>query len=595
MSPGSRARRFAQALARLKGGVTVEQAQAEMDTIARRLAQAYPITNAGWGIRVIRLRDDMNQKFSKGLIVFSAPVFFVLLIACANTASLLLARAARRNREMAVRAAMGAGRFRLVRQLLTESVPLALLGGSFGLLVNFWGMVLVRKLFADILPLAALRMDARLLAFALLLSMLTPFFFGLAPAICGSKLDVNETLKGAENVGRASRGSHRLREWLVVTEMMLAVALLGVCGLFIDIWVTEARVKPGFDPRNMLTATLSAPESAYSRPEDLRRFYRRLLERIDAIPGVERAGYGNDLPLFITTGRPLLVDRGPAHPTQASAAEVRVSPGFIEAVRIPLLRGRTLTEQDSSGTLAVVSDDLARRAWPGQDPVGKRIKFLSEASDNPWLVVVGVVGNVATSKRFGSVVPLVYRLLARTPDRELTLVVRTVSPPGSVMAGVRQAVWEVDKEQPLTDLRTMEQIMREQRSEYVRTTAIFGAFAGFGLALAALGIYSVMSCFVAERIPEIGVRMALGARPSDVLRMLIRQGLTLALSGGVVGLIGAWILGRIAFHEVPELRSSFDFVTINIALLLSAVALLACYIPARRAAKVDPMVALRYE
>jgi putative ABC transport system permease protein len=227
--------------------------------------------------------------------------------------------------------------------------------------------------------------------------------------------------------------------------------------------------------------------------------------------------------------------------------------------------------------------------------VGKRIKFLSEASDNPWLVVVGVVGNVATSKRFGSVVPLVYRLLARTPDRELTLVVRTVSPPGSVMAGVRQAVWEVDKEQPLTDLRTMEQIMREQRSEYVRTTAIFGAFAGFGLALAALGIYSVMSCFVAERIPEIGVRMALGARPSDVLRMLIRQGLTLALSGGVVGLIGAWILGRIAFHEVPELRSSFDFVTINIALLLSAVALLACYIPARRAAKVDPMVALRYE
>jgi putative ABC transport system permease protein len=345
----------------------------------------------------------------------------------------------------------------------------------------------------------------------------------------------------------------------------------------------------------MLTATLSAPESAYSRPEDLRRFYRRLLERIDAIPGVERAGYGNDLPLFITTGRPLLVDRGPAHPTQASAAEVRVSPGFIEAVRIPLLRGRTLTEQDSSGTLAVVSDDLARRAWPGQDPVGKRIKFLSEASDNPWLVVVGVVGNVATSKRFGSVVPLVYRLLARTPDRELTLVVRTVSPPGSVMAGVRQAVWEVDKEQPLTDLRTMEQIMREQRSEYVRTTAIFGAFAGFGLALAALGIYSVMSCFVAERIPEIGVRMALGARPSDVLRMLIRQGLTLALSGGVVGLIGAWILGRIAFHEVPELRSSFDFVTINIALLLSAVALLACYIPARRAAKVDPMVALRYE
>jgi putative ABC transport system permease protein len=456
-------------------------------------------------------------------------------------------------------------------------------------------MVLVRKLFADVLPLAAFRMNARLLAFALLLSMLTPVFFGLAPAISGSKLDVNETLKSAENVGRASRGSHRLREWLVVTEMILAVALLGVFGLFFDIWFAEARVKPGFDLRNMLTATLSAPKSAYPRPEDVQRFYRRLLERIDAVPGVERVGYGNDLPLFITAGRPLLVDRGSAHPTQGSASEVRVTPGFIEAMRIPLLRGRTLTEQDSSETRAIIGDVLARRAWPGQDPVGKRIKFLSEASDSPWLVVVGVVGDVTTPKRLGSAVPLVYRLMAGTPAREVTLVVRTVSPPSSAITAVRQAVWEVDGEQPLADLQTMEQIMREERSAEVRTAAIFGVFAGFGLALAALGVYSVMSCFVAERIPEIGVRMALGARPADVLRMLLCQGLRLALSGGVVGLLGAWILGRVTFHEVPQLRSSLDFLTIDMALLLSAVALLACYMPARRAARVDPVVALRYE
>jgi putative ABC transport system permease protein len=377
--------------------------------------------------------------------------------------------------------------------------------------------------------------------------------------------------------------------------MMLAVALLGICGLFIGIWTALARVKPGFDPKNMLTATLSAPPDAYPQAEDARRFYRRMLERIEAVAGVESVGFVNQLPMNAGAGRPVLIDRGTSRPTQASAGEVMVSSGYFQAMRIPLLRGRTLRDQDSSDTVALISESFARSGWPGQDPVGKRFKFLSDSSEKPWIVVAGVVGDVTCEGRFGSPIPLVYRVLGQTPDRELTLVLRTASPPSSAMAAVRQAVWEVDEEQPLADLQTMQQVLREEHSEYGRATTIFGVFGGIALALAALGVYSVMSYFVAERIPEIGVRMALGARPADVLRLVIRQGLTLALSGGVVGLLGAWVLGRVAFHEIPEIRSSFDFVTINVALLLSVVALLACYLPARRAAKIDPMVALRYE
>lgn len=596
MSPAARTRRFAQAVARLKRGVTIEQAQAEMATIARRLAQAYPVPDGGWGIRVIRLRDDLNQRFSRSLLLFNGPVFLVLLIACANVANLLLARATRRNREMAVRAALGAGRFRLIRQLLTESVPVVLLGACFGLLVNFWGMVLVRKLFAFILPPGALRMDARLLVFALLLSMLTPFFFGLVPAIHGSTLDVNETLKSAGNVGRASRSSHRIREWLVVLEMMLAVAVLGVCGLFLGVWTALVRVKPGFDPKNLLAVSVSAPESDYPQSEDVRSLYRRVLDRVQIVPGVEKAAFVSILPMFMSHGRPVLIDRGSASPTQTRVGEVSASSGYFQAMRIPLLRGRMFTERDSSEAIALINKTMAQSCWPNQNPVGQRLKLLPESPESGWIVVVGVVGDVMTGDGIGPPAPLVYRPLGQTPGRELALVVRTAYPPSSAMAAVKQAVWEVDKEQPLADMQTMQQILRQRLPvDLVPTTTVFGAFALLALALAALGVYSVMSYFVAERIPELGVRMALGARPADVLRLVIRQGLKLALSGGVVGLLGAWILGRVAFHEVPEIRSSFDLVTIHIALLLLAVALFACYVPARRAMKVDPMVALRYE
>jgi putative ABC transport system permease protein len=365
--------------------------------------------------------------------------------------------------------------------------------------------------------------------------------------------------------------------------------------LFVGIWTTLARVKPGFDPTNMLTATLSAPEAAYPQAEDARRFYQRLQERLAAVPGVESVAFVGPLPIYIWRGRPVLVDRGLPRPTQASAYEVVISPGYFQAMRIPLMRGRALREQDSSDAVALISESFARSGWPGQDPVGKRFKFLPDSSQAPWFVVAGVVGDVRTGDGIGPSVPLVYRLLGQTPSRELALVLRTASPPSGVMAAVRQAVWEVDEEQPLADLKTMQQLLREEPSDIGISTTIFGALGGIALALAALGVYSVMSYFVAERIPEIGVRMALGARPADVLRLTIREGLKLAFSGGLLGLAGSWVLERIAFHEIPELHSSFDFVTVSNALVLSVVALVACYLPARRAAKVDPMVALRYE
>jgi len=323
-----------------------------------------------------------------------------------------------------------------------------------------------------------------------------------------------------------------------------------------------------------------------------------LLERLQAVPGVEVAGFTAPLPMSVSerdASRPVLVERSPLPPSQASAAEVRASAGYFPAMRIPLLRGRTFTEQDSPEEITLISETLARRCWPNQNPVGKRLKFVEQPSESSWVVVVGVVGDVMSGDGLGPALPLIYRPLHQASDRELTVVIRTFSAPGSLASAVKKAVWEVDKEQPLADLQTMQQLLREVRMEYQRMTGLFGAFAGIALALAALGVYSVMSYFVAERIPEIGVRMALGARPADILRLVTRQGLKLALSGGVTGLVGAWVLGRVAFHEIPEIRSSFDLVTFNIALLLAAVALFACYVPARRAAKVDPMVALRYE
>jgi len=585
---------------RLKEGAAVEQASADLSGIAARLAQEYPATNAGWGVTVVPLHERVVGDVRPALWILMGVVGFLLLIACANVANLLLARAAVRRQEIAVRSALGARRGRLVRQLLTESLLLSFAGGGLGLLLAAWGVELLVALSPGNIPrLDEAGLDARVLLFTFAVAVVTGGLFGLLPALSASKTDLAESLKeGGSRGSTAGQGARRLRNSLVVSEIAIAVVLLAGAGLMVRSFQSIQAVDPGFRPERVLTFDLSLPAARYKEDAQLTGFYDQLGARAAALPGVERAAVTSALPLsggdilsFVIEGRPELP------PEKVQDAEYStVSPEYFDVMGIRLVSGEKFTERDRAGAPAVtlISETMARKYWPGEDPVGKRIN-LGDPARSPWRTVVGVVKDIRREALDKEPYPQMYSPIAQFPRRGLSVVARASGDPLGLVPAVRRELAGLDKDLPLSNVRTMEQVLAESVARRRFQMLLIAAFAGIGLLLAAVGIYGVISYSVAQRRHEIGVRMALGARAPDILRLVVGQGLGLALAGVGVGLLAAFALTRVMSSLLYGVSATDPVTFACVSLALLGVALLACLIPARRATKVDPMVALRYE
>jgi putative ABC transport system permease protein len=586
-------------IARRKAGVSLEQARAQMLTIARGLVQQYPDTNTGNGVVVISMREELVEDVRPALLVLLGAVGLVLLIACANVANLLLARAAAREKEIAIRVALGAGRLRILRQLLTESILLAAAGGGLGLLLGYWGIdgltTLIPSDFRDVVTISV---DRWVLGFTLGVSLLTGLAFGLMPAIHASRSEVSDSLKEGGR-SSASASHQRFRSILVASEVALALVLLASAGLMLRSIGRLLAVDPGFNTDNVLTMRVALPEAKYPKDVQVVAFYKQVLERIRALPGVRSASVVRPLPLtgdgwqtdFYLEGRPM-----PAPGQTPNSDFHMIDPDYLRVMGIPLLKGRAFTEADDDQALRVVliNATMAQRYWPGEDPVGKRIR-VGRGAMRFWATVVGIVGD---TKQYGlerNAKTEFYLPYLQRSVHSMELVVRSATDPLGLVTAVRSSVEAVDPDQPVYGVRTMAQYLAESVASRRTTMLLLGVFAGLALILAAVGIYGVMAYAVVQRTHEIGVRMALGAGRGDVLKLVVRSGLVLAFAGVAVGLIAALGLTRLMSSLLFGVRPT-DPVTLGaVALLLTAVALLASYIPARRATRVDPNVALRYE
>jgi putative ABC transport system permease protein len=591
--------RFASAVARLKPGVTRAQAQAEMNTIGARLEQQFNDFNANWGVNVVPLRTQFTGEIRLALLILLGAVGFVLLIACANVANLLLARAAARQKEVAVRAAMGAGRGRIIRQLLTESVLLASLGGVAGLLLAYWGTnVLVSLSPPELLDLPAVKINTLVFVFALAVSLLTGIIFGLAPAIESTRLNLNESLKeGGKNVG--GTGGHRLRNSLVIAEIALALALLIGAGLLIRSFNRLQSVDPGFNANQLLTMRVSLPNLRYGDDRKRIDFIKQAVERMQTLPGVEAAGAINFLPFAGPHAGTLVEIEGRAKlpPGQGLTTGVCVTDAnYFRAIQIPLKRGRLFTEQEANEMrhVVLINDAFARKHFPNEDPLGKRVTIHMK-NENVPSEIIGVVGD---SKHMGlesEIEPMSYWPHPELAYSFMTFVIRTQGDASSIAPSARNVIQTLDPEQPVADVRTMESLLSKSVAKARFNTLLLTVFACVALVLAAVGIYGVMAYSVSHRTHEIGIRMALGAQTRDVLRLVIRRGMILALAGVAIGLIASLLLTRLMKTLLFGVNPTDPLTFVVIALLLTSVALLACYIPARRAARVDPIKALRYE
>ena len=587
---------------RLKPGASVQSAQADIDNITVRLEQQYPQTNTGSRASVFPIVADTVRKYELGLWMGMAAVGFVLLIACANVANLMLARASGRQKEIALRAALGASRWRIIRQLLTESSIVALLGGALGILVAVWGIDALRAANpGDAAKFAPgwnqLGINLTVLVFTVALSLLSGLLFGLAPALQVSKPNLNDALK--ENSRQSSGRSHRLRSSLVVFEFALSLVLLVGAGLFFRSFVTLFKTDPGFNPDNVVTMNLILSATKYKEEPQTVAFYNDLVQRVKAEPGVQSAAAVNYLPLGGSNSSDAYLVEGEAEPAPGNEniGRYRVcTPDYFTTMQIPLLKGRAFTDQDKAGVplVVIVNETLARKHWPGQDAIGKRIRFQAPIDKAPWMEVVGVIKDVKHELTL-EVTPEYYLPHAQDVWRGMVVVARTTVDPASLAGAIRQDVWAIDKDQPVFDVRTMQEVRSLSVGLQQFNSLMIGIFAGVALLLAAIGIYGVMAFAVTQRTREIGIRMALGARKTDVLRMIVVNGMKLAVIGLVIGLVASWALTRfisgLLFGVEPTDPLTFSVVS---ACLLAA-AFLACYLPARRATKVDPLEALRYE
>ncbi len=592
--------RFARAIARLKPGVTLAQAQSEMDTIGARLAKQYPDFNTNWGVNLVALRTQFSGEIRKALLILLGAVGFVLLIACANVANLLLARGVSRQKEIAVRAALGAGRTRIIRQLLTESLLLAGLGGVLGLMLAWEGTAaLVALSPPELLDAASVAINGPVLGFTFGVSLLTGIIFGLVPAFEAARFELHESLKeGGKNIGGGTR-SHRLRNAFVVAQVALALVLLVGAGLLIKSFSRLQSVDPGFNAKNVLTMTVNLSSWKYDTDRKTIDFFKQAVERLQALPGVEAAGAINYLPFAGPHAGTLVEIEGRPKPPPGQGLTTGIcvtDANYFSVMRIPLERGRLFTQQEATEMrhVVVINETFARKYFPNEDPLGKRVTIYMKEENLPT-EIIGIVGDSKHMALDGETEAMAYWPHAEQAFPFMTLVIRTRGDATNVASAARNALRELDSQQPIKDVNTMENLLAKSIARSRFNTVLLAIFALVALALATVGIYGVMSYAVTQRTHEIGIRMALGAQRADVLKLVLRNGMMLALIGVVVGVAGAFALTRLMstllFGVTPTDAITFTAVSAS----LFVVACFACYIPARRATKVNPLVALRYE
>ena len=580
---------------RLKAGVPLAGAQADIDTVVANIQQQH---NTNHGVHLITMHEQTIGDTKPVLIVLMVAVGFVLLIACANVANLMLARATARSKEMAIRTALGASRRRVIRQLLTESMLLALAGGGLGLALAWWGVDLLVALSPPDTPrLAEIGLDRQVFLFTLAVSLLTGFIFGLVPALQASKPNLTEALKEGGRGG--SDGSHRnrVRGLLVIAEVALSLVVLIGAGLLIKSFVRLLRVEPGFNATNLVVGGISLPGKKYGELPKRIAFFNQLTERLQSVPGVEAVALSNDLPIegTDTTSYPTIEGRqtGDDNDRFLMGRHV-INAGYFKAMGVPLLKGREFTPADKEGTppVLIINETAASRIWPDEDPVGKRIKF--GGNNDPWLEIVGVVGDVKHNGLDAEPSIESYEPYAQDPYPYITVALRAPQR-DQIASAIRREVQAIDKDQPVSQIQTMDKTLSESIAPRRLSMVLFTLFAAVAMLLAGVGIYGVMSYAVTQRTHEIGIRMALGAEQRDVLRLVVGQGMVLAFVGIAIGLAGAFFLTRLMASLLFAVSATDPLTFVAVPLVLAGVALGACFVPARRAIKVDPMVALRYE